>query len=74
MASKAQFNVYLPPELVREFKHAVVDEGGTLSTATAEAIQLYLDRRRRTSSDSPAEDGTTGSDSALRYRDRDRVR
>lgn len=39
---KQQFNIYLPPELIRETKHASVDTGGSLSDFVAEALTAYL--------------------------------
>ena len=44
---KQQFNVYLPPELVRELKHAAIDEGYSLSRLVERLFREYLEQRKR---------------------------
>ena len=44
---KQQFNVYLPPELVRELKHAAIDDRRSLSRYVEEIFRAFLDRKRK---------------------------
>ena len=43
-AEKQQFNVYLPPALIRRAKHAAVDQATSLSRLVEDALTTHLNR------------------------------
>lgn len=47
MTERTQFNIYLPPELIRAVKHAAVDAGSSLSAYVQVALEAHLARAQR---------------------------
>lgn len=44
MIKKQQFNIYLPPELIRQIKHKAIDTEQSLSTFVEEALITHIER------------------------------
>src|SRR5215469_1420527 len=66
---KQQFNIYLPPELIRQVKHAAVDEGESLSDFVAEALATYVEQQRgKTQAISPPQAASLGAGAAQQAR------
>jgi hypothetical protein len=42
---KQQFNVYLPPALIKRLKHHCIERGGSLSALVEHILSDYLDKQ-----------------------------
>jgi predicted HicB family RNase H-like nuclease len=48
---KQQFNVYLPPDLIRRIKHAAIDSDKSLSDFVEAALKAYLEAQEKKAQD-----------------------
>ena len=44
MTEKTQFNIYLPPDLVKQVKHAAIEHGMSLSSFVEAALTEALNK------------------------------
>ncbi len=54
--AKVQFNVYLPPELVRRVKHRAIDEGRSLSAFVEASLEAALGTPTPTPTPTPGQE------------------
>ncbi|MCK0112880.1 ribbon-helix-helix domain-containing protein [Ornithinimicrobium sp. F0845] len=47
MTDKAQFNVYLPKDLIKELKHRGIDEGMSMSALVEKIVRAYLEEEQK---------------------------